>query len=113
MGSSSMTADRHDRKMCRTAIRLLWIGELDLSFGKRGRNPADGFTEALHGCPPGSGGQNSPRQFSSARRYRRSTDAGISFPGEIHHIINWIENSLYSACERSEPAIRRNPMPSA
>src|SRR5262249_44734239 len=43
--------------------RLFWISEFRLRLGKCGRNGADGFTGAMHGCPPCSRHQSSPHRI--------------------------------------------------
>src|SRR5262249_1414054 len=43
--------------------RLLWIGELRLRLGKCCRDGADGFTAAVHGCPPCSRHQSRPHRI--------------------------------------------------
>src|SRR5262249_40940829 len=43
--------------------RLLWIGQFRLRLGKRCRDGANGFTAAVHGCPPCSRHQNSPHRI--------------------------------------------------
>lgn len=72
----------------RCTERLLWIGQLRLRFGERRRDCTHRVTGALHGCPPYSRHQSSPRRIlnvspgtSSARawagmrsqRFRRRT----------------------------------------
>src|SRR6516225_1775941 len=59
-GAVSFTGEgRSDRRN----KRLLWIGQLCLRLGKRCRDGANGLTGAVHGCPPGSRHQSSPRRF--------------------------------------------------
>src|SRR6516162_8712677 len=59
-GAVSFTGERgsNDRNK-----RLLWIGQFRLRLGKRCRDGADGFTGAVHGCPPCSRHQSSPHRI--------------------------------------------------
>ena len=43
--------------------RLIWIGQFRLRLGKCRRDGADGFTGAVHGCPPSSRHQSSPHRI--------------------------------------------------